>query len=313
MNRIAVVATIALIAVAGGLGYVIGTGNGGSELTSAQVTQVEALLDGRASTADGAASSATALSDDQRFEVEKLVGELVLAAAPPGGGGGADRLSEGQVGEVEGLIRSHLLANPEIITDAINELQARQERQEQLAQVEAIAAHADVIFTSDRHVVIGNPEGDVTLVEFFDYNCHFCRRALDDIQAMIDSDPDLRVVLKEFPVLGEASVEAAQVSVAVSKTDPDKFREFHFALLAEHGTVDRNRALAVAEEMGIDTTAVNALVDTDEVREAINEVYEIAGNLNLTGTPTFVTRDEVVVGAVGLEALQTRIAQIRSN
>jgi len=225
----------------------------------------------------------------------------------------ADALSDGQRAEVEALIASHLISNPEIIAAALTELQAREAQAEMSAQIDAIAAHAEMLFASDKDVVLGNPDGDVTLVEFFDYNCSFCRRALADVRALIENDPDLRVVLKEFPVLGEASVQAAQVSVAVAEVAPEMAKEFHFALLEERGQVNGALAMTIAEDLGIDVAAVQAAVDSESVNDVINDVYMVAGELNLTGTPTFVTRSEVVVGAVGIDQLRSRIAALRAD
>jgi protein-disulfide isomerase len=280
------ISLVAAIAIAlGAVGYGLGVNNQSDDLSVAQQAEIKALVESTiASTAVGGASP----------EV-------------------AQGLSDGQISQTEALIRNHLISNPEIISEAFDALQAREAQNELVAQASAIGDNAELIFSSTRHVVLGNPDGDVTLVEFFDYNCGFCKRAMADLQRLLDEDPSLRVVLKEFPVLGEGSVEAARVSVAVNMTAPERYKEFHFALLSERGTVDGNRALAVAEELGLDAGALQALMETDEVREAINEVYEIAGDLNLSGTPTYVTVNEVVVGAVGYETLRSKIAEIRTN
>ncbi len=135
--------------------------------------------------------------------------------------------SDDQRKELEGIIRNYLIANPEVITDAITELQRRRDAAAQVAQTKAITDSAATIFDSKHQVVLGNPDGKVTLVEFFDYNCTYCRRAEADMKKLIASDPDLRMVLKQFPVLGPGSVEAAKVAVAVHMTAPDKYAAFH--------------------------------------------------------------------------------------
>lgn len=131
----------------------------------------------------------------------------------------------------------------------------------------------------------GNPDGDVTLVEFFDYNCGYCRRAAEDLNKLIEANPDLRVVLKEFPVLGPESVEAAQVGIAVNEVAPERYGEFHDTLLASDSRVDAQAALAVVDEMGIDRAAVEAAMEADVVQATIEEVYTLANALGLTGTP----------------------------
>ena len=134
-------------------------------------------------------------------------------------------------------------------------------------------------------MVLGNPKGDVTLVEFFDYNCAYCRRAQADMKLLIADDPNLRVVLKEFPILGEGSVAAAQVAVAVLLTAPDKYAAFHDALITEKGQVDGDKALAVADDLGLDPEVLKAKAHPDEAKANITEVRDLAAKLDLTGTP----------------------------
>lgn len=211
------------------------------------------------------------------------------------------------------FIRDYLIAHPEVIRDAIDALQRQQDEAERAAQVAMIDANRDLLFASDRQVVIGNPDGDVTLVEFFDYNCGYCRRAQADMQQLIDSDPNLRVVLKEFPVLGEGSMTAAQVSIGVRILAPERAAEFHDALLAQSGQVDAEVALAVAEELGLDRTKLFETMQSPEVRDTITEVYGLAEQLSLTGTPSYVTDGNVAIGAIGYDALKAVIAAARQS
>ena len=224
---------------------------------------------------------------------------------------GTTGFNDDQRAEIEGIIRDYLIAHPEIIRDAIDELQRRQDVAEQATQAKAIADNTPLLFSSKHQVVLGNPKGDVTLVEFFDYNCTYCRRAHADMKQLIADDKNLRVVLKEFPVLGEGSVEAAQVGVAVNMLAPDKYVDFHDGLIASKGQVNGDRALAVAEELGLDATKVRDTMNSDAAKATINEVYDLAGKLSLTGTPSYVTAKEVVVGAVGYDALKQKIAGVR--
>ncbi len=266
----AVVAVAAAIAV-GGIGYAVGVNDRGPAAPADMA---------------GAESNATPIGP----EVIKMA-----------------EFSDDQRSEVEGIIRNYLIANPEIIRDAINELQRKQDAAEQVAQAKVISDSSDLIFDSKREVVLGNPQGTRTLVEFFDYNCTYCRRANADMKKLMADDPELRVVLKEFPVLGDGSVEAARVAVAVKLTAPAKYGDFHDALLDEPGQVNGDRALAVAADLGLDPEALKAKLDSDEVKATIAELYDLAGKLNLTGTPSYVTRKEVVVGAVGYDALKSKV------
>jgi protein-disulfide isomerase len=238
---------------------------------------------------------------------EILAGETTTPVQGP-----LSALSESQVAAVQQIVREHLIANPEIIREAIDALQRKEQDAELVAQTEIISEDQERIFASTRQVVVGNPEGAVTLVEFFDYNCGYCKRALVDMQRLVEGDEDLRIVLKEFPVLGEDSVEAARVAIAVNMVAPARYLDFHIALLTEPGHADGPKAMAVAEELGIDMAQVRASILLPEVQATITEVYELANKLSLTGTPSYVTAKEVVVGAVGYDTLKTRIEEARA-
>ena len=163
-------------------------------------------------------------------------------------------------------------------------------------------------------MTVGNPQGDVTFVEFFDYNCGYCKRAMTDMLDLIKNDPKLKVVLKEFPVLGEGSVEAAQVAVAVrmqDKTGGKKYLEFHQKLLGSRGQVDKARALAVAKEVGLDMARIEKDMASDEVKAQIEESMKLAEALGLNGTPSYVVGTDVVVGAVGLKTLKEKVNSAR--
>jgi len=253
------------------------------------------------------------LDDGQRTTVAAMIKDAFEAQKPPASATPVNvaELSDGQRSEVEAIIRNYLIANPEIVRDAINELQRRADEAAQQAQAKAISDNSAKIFQDPDDGVLGNPDGDVTLVEFFDYNCTYCRRAQADMKELIAKDPKLRVVLKEFPVLGNGSVQAARVSVAVLMTHPDKYATFHDALIAEKGQVDGDRALAVAGELGLNPDELRPLLDSDKVKARIQASYDLAGVLDLTGTPSYVTSKEVIVGAIGYDALKTKIEDAR--
>jgi protein-disulfide isomerase len=165
------------------------------------------------------------------------------------------------------------------------------------------------IFNSTHQVVLGNPQGNVTMVEFFDYNCAFCKRALPDMMSLLKADPNLKFVLKEFPVLGPGSVEAAHVAIAARMQDPtgNKYIEFHQKLLGGRGEADKAHALAVAKEVGFDMARLEKDMDSDEVKQTIDEDMKLADALGVNGTPSYVVGDEVVVGAVGIDELKAKI------
>ena len=160
-------------------------------------------------------------------------------------------------------------------------------------------------------MTLGNPQGDVTFVEFFDYNCGYCKRALSDMTDLMKKDPKLKVVLKEFPVLGPGSVEAAQVAVAVRMQDPKKYLDFHQKLLLGRGQADKARALAVAKEVGLDIARIERDLKSDEVAKTLEESMKLAEALGLNGTPSYVIGNDVVIGAVGLAALSQKVQAAR--
>jgi protein-disulfide isomerase len=227
--------------------------------------------------------------------------------------GHAQGISAAQRTEIEKIIREYLVAHPEVLQEATAELEKRQAAAEAAKHAAAVKDNAEQLFRSKRHVVVGNPQGDVTFVEFFDYNCGYCKRALVDMLELIKDDSKLRVVLKEFPVLGPSSIDAARVAVAVRMQDKTgkKYLEFHQKLLSGRAQVDKARALAAAKEIGLDVARLERDLASDEVRQSLEESFNLAEKLGLNGTPSYVIGNEVIVGAVGVEALKQKVNTAR--
>ncbi len=213
--------------------------------------------------------------------------------------------------DVETIVREYLIANPEVLEEAFTALQVKRQAAAEAERAEALAMIRDELETSPYNAVLGNPDGDVTLVEFFDYNCGFCRRAMDDLERLIEGDPNLRVVLKELPVLGEASVRAAAVSIAVHQVAPEAYGEFHRKLISGDGRADDEAAFAVIEEMGLPRDEIERTMRTESVGELIQESTRMARLLQIDGTPTYVIGNVVEQGAVGYDQLRARINQER--
>ena len=214
--------------------------------------------------------------------------------------------------EIEAIVKDYLLRNPEVLRDALIELERRGKAEEDAQRARALAQLRPKIFESSRQVVIGNPQGKVTLVEFFDYNCGYCKRALEDLASLMKKNPDLRVILKEFPVLGPGSIEAAQVAHALRmQVNGEKYWSFHQKLLSSRGQVGKAQAMAAAKDVGAVMARLERDLQSDEIRAGLQEAMEIADALGLTGTPSYVVGDEVVVGAVGAADLQSRIDNVR--
>ncbi|MCY1707677.1 DsbA family protein [Pannonibacter sp. SL95] len=212
---------------------------------------------------------------------------------------------------IEAIVKDYLLNNPEVVRDALVELDRREKAEAEAATAKLVGDSSGILFNSTRQVVLGNPKGDVTLVEFFDYNCGYCKRAMSDMERLIEEDPNLRVVLKEFPVLGQGSIEAAQVAIAVNTVAPDKYGAFHSALMSNRGKADRAIALEMAKDAGVPSKDIEAAIRSDEVLATLEEVYGLANQLGLSGTPAYVIGNEVIPGAVGYDTLKTAIASVR--
>ncbi len=236
---------------------------------------------------------------------------LALGVAPVPAS--AQGFSDSQRGEIEQIVKNYLLAHPEVLEEVSVELSKRQATAEALKHEAAVTENANAIFNSPRGVTLGNKDGDVTLVEFFDYNCGYCKRAMADMLDLLKADPKLKVVLKEFPVLGPSSVEAAQVAVAVRMQDPGgkKYLDFHQRLLGGRGQADKARALAAAKEAGLDIARIEKDMNSPEVRTTLEENFKLAEAMGMNGTPSYVIGKQVVVGAVGLSTLKEKINTAR--
>ncbi|HML13443.1 MAG TPA: DsbA family protein [Xanthobacteraceae bacterium] len=233
----------------------------------------------------------------------------VVAAAPAR----AQSFSDTQRGEIERIIKEYLLSHPELLQDVMNELEKRQTAAKAEQQTAGVREHKDVLFNSSHQVTLGNPKGDVTMVEFFDYNCGYCRRALGDMLQLLKTDPNLKVVLKEYPVLGPGSLEAAQVAVAARMQDRTgkKYLDFHQRLLGGHGPADKAHALAAAKEAGFDIARIEKDLGSDEVSETLKENMKVAEAIGLDGTPSYIIGSDVVIGAQGYDVLKEKVDAAR--
>jgi len=236
---------------------------------------------------------------------------LALCGTPPAAN--AQNFSDSQRGDIEVIIKNYLMAHPEVLEEAMNELSKRQAAAETEKHEASITTNAETIFNSPRGVMLGNKDGDVTFVEFFDYNCGYCKRAMADMLDLMKSDSKLKVVLKEFPVLSEGSVDAARVAVAVRMQDPTgkKYLDFHQKLLGGRGQADKARAIAAAKEAGLDIPRLEKDLASPEIKATIEENFKLAEAMGMNGTPSYVIGKQVVVGAVGLEGLKEKIGLAR--
>ena len=236
---------------------------------------------------------------------------LALALAPQAAP--AQSFSDTQRGDIEKIVRDYLLKHPEVLEEAMGELSKRQATADAEKHQASIAQNSEAIFNSPRGVQLGNKDGDVTFVEFFDYNCGYCKRAMTDMLELMKGDSKLKVVLKEFPVLSQGSVEAAQVAVAVRMQDPTgkKYLDFHQKLLGGRGAADKARAMAAAKEAGLDMAKLEKDLTSSEVRATLEENMKLAESLGMNGTPSYVIGKQIIIGAVGAESLKEKIGIAR--
>jgi protein-disulfide isomerase len=221
--------------------------------------------------------------------------------------------------DVQRIVKDYLGAHPEVLQEALSELMKK--RSPGVAgnpvpdRTTAIKNSAGQLLTSKHQVTLGDPQGDVSVVEFFDYNCGFSKRALADMLVLMRDDPKLKIVLKEFPILGPGSLEAAQVAIAVRMQDGSggKYLAFHRKLLDEAGPANKSRALAAAADAGLDVKRIEQDIASGEVAATLEENRKLARALEINGTPAYVIGNTLVPGAVGATALKEKIKLARGN
>lgn len=213
---------------------------------------------------------------------------------------------------IEAIIKDYLVKNPEVIQEAMVELERRQRDAEAAAVKRITSDPKSLLYVSPHQTVVGNPDGDVTLVEFFDFNCGFCKRGLADVQKLLDTDKKLRLVLKEFPILAPGSREAAVVALALrTQFPPEKLWKFHSNLLNVKGQIGKEQALGVARDMGVDMKKLEIEMASPVIQAALDESKMLADALSISGTPSYVVAEELVVGARGYDILAAKIANYR--
>lgn len=212
------------------------------------------------------------------------------------------------VGEI---VREYLLENPEVIEEAMRALRAKREAARQQVVRNVIANNRDAIFSHPMTPVSGDRQGDVTLVEFFDYRCGYCKRALAPMKALLAGDARLRVVWKEFPILGPVSRFAARAAMAAARQD--RYLDFHLALMGAPEKLTEASVMGIAERLGIDVERLRRDMEDPAIGAYLDETNRLARDLGITGTPAFVIGETVVPGAVGLARLKALIADVRAG
>lgn len=222
-------------------------------------------------------------------------------------------LDAAQKQQMENLVREYLVSNPEVVIEAIQEYQRREQAANEAQQQEAMATLSDDLKNSPNDPVFGNPDGDVTVVEFFDYRCGYCKKVLPDVQALIKGDGNIRVVLKEFPILGPESVYAARAAQAVWLYQRDKYQAFHTAMMLNKGGLGEDVVLTLATHSGVDTKALGKQMDEPKVAAALEATARQAQAMGISGTPAFIFGNTLAPGAVSLANMIDMVAAARKK
>jgi protein-disulfide isomerase len=236
----------------------------------------------------------------------------LILAVTPAFAGGLGEMTEQERAAFRAEVKAYLLDNPEILMEAMDVLQSRQQEAAAKADAEALAALDARIHQSPADWVGGNPSGDVTVVEFMDYRCGYCRKAYDEVADLVQGDGKIRFVVKEFPILGEESLASSQFAIAVRMLHGDAFYEkAHDALIALRGSPDAETLGRLAESLSLDPKPILEKMASPEVAQIIADNHDLAQKLNITGTPTFVIGGEMLRGYVPEEAMKEIVAKVR--
>jgi len=210
---------------------------------------------------------------------------------------------------IEKVVKEYLLEHPEVIRDALQELERRSAQAEKERQKNLISENKDLLTNEKYSFSTGNKDGDVTVIEFFDYNCPYCRQALKDIVKLMDEDKNVKIVLKEYPILGEASQQASLAALAARKQG--KYMEYHTALLSAKGRINNEAIETIAKEVGLDVAKLKTDMASDEIKDILQKNIDVGIKLGINGTPTFIFNDQVIPQVLPFEAMKGLVAQIR--
>jgi protein-disulfide isomerase len=223
---------------------------------------------------------------------------LLFATALPAR---AEDPSPAEVAKIQKIVRDYLREHPEVIVDALQEYQHRQDTQKVEQTRQTIAAMKDELLHDPTSPITGNPNGDVTVVEFFDYRCPYCKAVAPDLAKAVAADGKVRLIYKEFPILGPASITAAKAALAAVRQD--KYPAFHDKLFAFKGNLDDAAIYAMASDLGLDVVRLKADMEKPEIESVIYHNYRLADKLKIEGTPAFVIGGELLPGAVSFDNL----------
>lgn len=214
---------------------------------------------------------------------------------------------------IEQVVKDYLLSHPEVLIEVQSSLELKMAREEAERTKKLVAENAKELYRHPDAPVAGNPDGDITIVEFFDYNCGYCKRGFQNVLQLIETDPNVRVVFKELPILSKDSEEAAKIALAARAQG--KYWEMHRALIESKGRVTEAFALDQAKKLGLDVAKLKVDKDGEPVKAELARVEALARKMNINGTPHFLVGNEGIGGAPEdlLELLTSKVAQLRKE
>lgn len=219
--------------------------------------------------------------------------------------------NDAQKKEIGEIVRQYLMDNPEVLLDVSRALEAKQQQQEQEQRTQVLQSNAEQIFRSPADYVAGNPKGDVTIVEFFDYNCGWCKKGFPEVMSLVEKDKNLRVVLKEFPIFGGDSDYAAMAAIASKKQD--KYWDLHQALFSHEGKVTKESVDEIATKVGIDLAKLKEDMKDPAIAKELADTHALAQSLAINGTPAFIVDDKVSPGYLPADGLTAMIEEVRTG
>ncbi len=225
----------------------------------------------------------------------------------------AQGLSDAQKKDVEALIGEYLRAHPEVILESVRAMQEREKTAQIKLQQDSLVSRRQEIEKDPASPVIGNPNGTVTVTEFFDYRCGYCKAVFPNVQQLLKDDPNVRYVMKELPILSPESRIAAKLALAVWKNEPKRYQELHTRLMSAQGDFSEKRIFAIAKEAGVDVERAKRGMDAPEIEQALNANMELAQALGITGTPGFVVGKQLAPGAIDYDTLKRFVAEARKG
>ena len=233
------------------------------------------------------------------------MGLAFMTAATPGMALDLEAMSAEERALFRAEVRAYLMDNPEVIMEAVNSLEERQAEAQAQADVDLVSQNADAIFNDGFSYVGGNPDGDITLVEFMDYRCGFCKRAFNEVENLLEADGNIRFVVKEFPILGDQSLLASRFAIATRLVEgEDAYKSLHDALMSFNGEITESSLQRLANTFGLDTDSIKARMDDEAISEELRATRALAQRLQISGTPTFVLEDEMLRGFLPADQLQ---------